>query len=162
MSTLKEVNETRITLRSYEAVVENVTNGISMNRRTVIPSELALAMLGILEDEAVVSHLLREKNFDEVFESFFNAQNYNGEPMVDEMNSILEMALRYLDESQSDTDVVNSFFLTLVSRFDPNDFSEKETVEALKRFLSRIREFDDQATIQEMFYYLIETRKLND
>ncbi|OIJ11481.1 hypothetical protein BKP35_12115 [Anaerobacillus arseniciselenatis] len=156
MNTMKEVNETRITLRSHEAVVENVNNGISMNRRTVIPSDLAISMLGILEDEAIVTHLLREKSFDQVFEGFFNLQNYNGEPLIEEMNAIIDLAFRYIDESDCDSEVLNSFFLTLVSRFDPNDFSEKETIKALRRFLSKVREFENSDIIHELFYYLLD------
>lgn len=156
MSNLKEVNETRITLRSYEAVVENVNNGIPMNRRTLLPSDLALSMLGILEDEAVVTHLLREKNFDEVFESYFDVQNYNGEPMIEEMNAIIDMALNYLKETEAESDGIREFFLTLVSKFDPNEFSETETVKALRRFLSRISYFEDPSAIQELFYYVLE------
>lgn len=156
MSTVQEVKETRITLRNHEALVEIIINGISMNRRTVIPSDLALSMLGILEDEAIVNHLLREKCFDKVFEDYFNFQNYHGEPLVDEMNAIIDMALRYINETEGETDIVNSFFLTLVSRFDPNDFSEEETINAIRRFLSKIREFEDVEVINELFYYLLD------
>jgi hypothetical protein len=156
MSKLKEITETLIRLRSHEAVVETVNNGIPMNRRTILPSDLALSMLGILEDEAIVTHLIREKNFDEVFEGFFNIHNYNGEPLVDEMSAIINMALQYLEEAEDDSEIIPSFFLTLVSRFDPNDFSKEETVKALRRFLSKIRSFDDQNAIQELFYYLLD------
>lgn len=156
MSSLKENNETRITLRSYEAVVENLNNGIPMNRRIIVPSDLALAMLGILEDEAIVSHLLRNKTFGELFENFFDVQHVNGESMVEEMNSIIEMALSYLNEAEDFSQVVQEFFLALVSRFDPIDFSEEDTIQALRRFLSRIRSFEDPSTIQEMFYYLLD------
>lgn len=156
MSKLKEVNETLIRLRSHEAIVENVNNGIPMNRRTIIPSDLALSMLGILEDEAIVLHLIREKSFDEIFEGFFNVHNYNGEPMNDEMNAIIDMALRYIDETGEDSETVQEFFLTLVSRFDPNDFSEEETIQALRRFLSKIRGFEEPNAIEELFYYLLD------
>ncbi|QOK30044.1 hypothetical protein IIE26_27130 (plasmid) [Cytobacillus oceanisediminis] len=156
MSSLKENNETRITLRSYEAVVENLNNGIPMNRRIIVPSDLALAMLGILEDEAIVSHLLRYKTFGEVFENFFDVQHANGESMVEEMNSIIEMALCYLDEAEDFSQVVQEFFLVLVSRFDPSDFSEEDTIQALRRFLSRIRSLEDPSAIQELFYYLLD------
>lgn len=156
MSKLKEENETLIRLRSHEAIVESLNNGIPMNRRTVIPSDLALSMLGILEDEAIVSHLISEKNFDEIFEGFFNIHHYNGEPLIDEMTAIIDMALRYIDEAEADSEVVKEFFLTLVSRLDPNEFSEEKTVDALRRFLSRIREFEDPNAIKDLFYYLLD------
>jgi hypothetical protein len=155
MSTLKEVNETRITLRNTEAVVENINNGIPMNRRSIVPSDLAISMLGIIEDEAIVTHLIREKSFDEVFESFFNTQHYNEENFVDEMCSIISMAMKYVDKAESG-EVVQAFFMTLVSKFDPTDFSETDTVETLRKFLSQIRKFEDPSAVQELFYYLLE------
>jgi hypothetical protein len=153
---LKEINETLITLRSNEVSIENINNGIPMNRRTILPSELALSMLGVLEDESIVSHLLREKKFDEMFQSYFDFNHYNGESFIEEMNSIIDMALQYIDQVEDDSEVVPEFFLTLVSRFDPVDFSEEETIKALRRFLKRIREFDDKNAIKELFFYLLE------
>jgi hypothetical protein len=155
MNTLKEINETRITLRSTEAIVETVNNGIPMNRRTIVPSDLALSMLGVIEDEAVVSHLIRNKNFDEVFESFFDTNHYNGETFVDEMCSIISMAMKYVDEAEN-SEIIQAFFQALVSRFDPTDYSESETIETLRKLLSQVRKFEDPSAIQELFFYLLE------
>ena len=155
MNTQMETNETRITLRDYEAVVETINTGIAMNRRVITPSDLALTMLSILEDEAVIHHLLREKNFNEMFEGFFNTQHMNGESMIDEMSTILEMALGYIQETE-DEEAVTEFFLNLVSKFDPTNFSEEETINALRRFLTRIHSFEDKTHIQELFYHLLE------
>ncbi|TKC15040.1 hypothetical protein [Robertmurraya kyonggiensis] len=155
MNTQKEVNETRITLREHEAIVENINTGIPMNRRAITPSDLALSMLVILEDEAVVQYLLREKNFDDMFENFFNVQHINGESMIEEMKTILGMALDYIQKAEDD-EAVTEFFLTLVSKFDPTEFSEEETIKALRRFLSRIYTFEDRSHIQELFTHLLE------
>jgi hypothetical protein len=155
MSTLQEINETRITLRSTEAIVEQVNNGIPMNRRTIVPSDLALSMLGVIEDEAVVSHLIRNKTFDEVFESFFDTHHYEGESLVDEMCSIISMAMKYVEEAEY-SEVVQAFFQTLVSRFDPTEYSESDTVETLRKLLSQVRKFEDRSAVQELFYFLLE------
>lgn len=155
MNKIKEVSETRITLRSHEAIVETINTGIPMNRRVLTPSDLAFAMLGIVEDEAIVQHLLREKDFNEIFEGFFNVHHINGESMVQEMEAIVEMALRYLDEAE-DAEAATQFFLILVSIFDPTDFSEEKTIEALRKLLSKVSRFEDSTQIQELFYHLLD------
>jgi len=151
-----ETNETRITLRDHEVFVERVYNGIPMNKRRMTPSDLALSMLGILEDEEIVLHLLRDKNFNDIFERYFQINHIHGETFIEEMSEIISMALDYLEDVQYDEEIVKEFFLTLTQHFDPTHLSEKETDLALRRFLTRIRRFEDRSAIEELFYYLLE------
>lgn len=152
---LKEQTETRITLRETEATIENINNGVPMNRRSILPSNLAFAMLGIMEDEAIVSHLLREKKFDELFEGFFDANHINGESFIGEMNAIINMATKYISEAENE-DAALELFLTLVANIDPTEFSEEETTTFIRKTLSKIRCFEDKSVIQELFFYLLE------
>jgi len=153
---MKETSETRITLRDHEVIVENVKNGIPMNKRRVMPSNLALSMLGTLENEEIVCHLLKDGTFDEIFQSFFDVKHANGDSLGEEMSQIVAMAFNYLDESQYDEELVKEFYLSLTQHFDPTELSEQETISALKRFLFRIRRFEDRSAIEELFYYLLE------
>lgn len=156
MSNLQEVNETRITLHNHEAVVETINNGIPMNRRIIIPSDLALSMLGILEDTTILSHIFREKDFDGIFEDYFKRYQMDGEDVLVELSEILNITLKYLENSEVETELLNEFYLTLVSHFDPNDFSEEETLAAFKRFMRKIYSFKDRNSVEELFKYLLE------
>lgn len=152
---MSQLDELRIVLRDNEpAIIEQYFNEIQVGSRKIMPTELAMSMLEMLEDEEIVAHLLRSNTLFDVFNNFLYQDKWNDNEFEEDAIKILALFLDYM-ENADDQSIVVGILKTVAWHFDAYALDEESFQAILGNLMNRVHVLPTELA-GNVFYTLLD------
>ncbi|MFS1519520.1 hypothetical protein V1503_24135 [Bacillus sp. SCS-151] len=150
------IDETRIVLRDEDLPrIEEYFNGIKVNRKRVTATDLSLAMLDMIDNEDIVSHLLEDKSLVDVFSGFFEMDKDHERDLEDDVFQVLSLLFDYIDQAD-DQSIITAILNTVSWHFDPIELADEAVQEIFKKLLHKVQSIENEDVLSNILGALID------